>query len=183
MNRISITATAVAIWLGLALLIDRLVLSQHCLACSNALTLDMKIKLPAADMSYPPVSLLVLLLIPMVISALVLLPWKGLRSKTNWQEALARWCQPWFWLAIAIVLSVLGESLFLMTKEYLPKALTTLAEKVTLIASVTVDVKCYKENTPFILTASLSGFLGLIIGSYLFLEKGVAEILKLPKNI
>jgi hypothetical protein len=181
MKQLSIAATLVLVWMLVALSLDRLLLSQYCSACASVLALELKLKLPAAEITYPPVSLLVLLVIPMLLLAVVLIPWRHARSSRAWRDAFAIWCQPWFWLLFAILLAVVGESLFLATKEYLPKALTSLAEKFTITGTVSVAVKGYKETTPFALTASLSGLIGLVLGSYLFLEKGVNEVFKWPK--
>ncbi|MDI6801051.1 MAG: hypothetical protein QMD01_03200, partial [Thermodesulfovibrionales bacterium] len=46
-----------------------------------------------------------------------------------------------------------------------------------LIVLPMVAVPGFKETTPLALTASLSGFIGLALGSYLFLEKGIKEVL------
>ena len=181
MKRLAITTTLALVWMLLALGLDRLVLSQYCPICANVLALELRLKLPAAEITYPPVSLLVLLVLPMVILAIALIPWQKLSSAKEWKDGFAQWCQPWFWLFFAVVLAVLGESLFLATNDYMPKALTALAEKFTITGTVSVAVKGFKETTPLVLTASLSGLIGLVIGSYLFLEKGVGEIFKWPK--
>jgi len=167
------TASIVAVfWLILALVIDRWLVTPYCATCANALALDLRIKLPAAELTYPPVSVLILLVLPMILLALYLLPWRQLREGYAWRESLARWCQPWFWLLIAIVLTVVGESIFIAVKEYLPKALTDVAEKF----AVTITLSVFKDYNPLSLTASLSGLLGLVIGTYLFISKGMKEI-------
>jgi hypothetical protein len=176
MKRISVTATIVLLWLIVALALDRLVLSRYCLECANVLALELKLKLPAAEVTYPPVSLLVLVILPIVGLALVLVPWRQLHSGSAWQQAFSRWCQPWFWLGVTIILCVVGESLFLVIKEHLPKAIAELAEEFAITGTVSVAVKGYKETTPLALTASLAGLLGLAIGAYFFLTRGMSDI-------
>jgi hypothetical protein len=73
---------------------------------------------------------------------------------------------------MAIVLTVVGESIFIVIRDYLPKALTGVAEKF----AVTITLSVLKGYKPLSLTASLSGLLGLVIGTYLFIAKGMKEI-------
>lgn len=177
MKPYSIATIAIGLWLIFALAIDRLLLSAYCPVCANILSLDLKVKLPAAELAYPPVSLLVLIVVPMIMLAFYLVPWRQLRSPSAWREAFSLWCQPWFWLLVAVALAVLGESIFIAAKDYIPNAIANLAEKFSVTASLSVAVPGFKETTPLALTASLSGFIGLALGSYLFLKKGVKEVL------
>lgn len=167
------TATIVTVfWLILTLVIDRWLVRPYCATCMKALALDLRIKLPAAELTYPPVSVLVLLILPMILLALYLLPWRQLREGSAWRESLGRWCQPWFWLLIAIVLTVVGESIFVVVKDYLPEVLTSIAGQF----AVTVTLSAFKVYKPLSLTASLFGLLGLVIGMILFISKGLKEI-------
>jgi hypothetical protein len=75
-------------------------------------------------------------------------------------------------LLIAVVLTVVGESIFILFKDYLPATLTGIAEQF----AVTVTLSVFKSYKPLSLTASLFGFLGLVIGMILFISKGVKEI-------
>ena len=64
------TATvAVLLWLAVALAIDRWLLAPYCATCASALALDLKVRLPAAELTYPPVSVLVLIVLPMLLLA------------------------------------------------------------------------------------------------------------------
>ena len=65
------TATvAVLLWLAVALAIDRWLLAPYCATCANALALELKVRIPAAELTYPPVSVLVLIVLPMLVLAL-----------------------------------------------------------------------------------------------------------------
>jgi hypothetical protein len=173
------TATvAVLLWLAAALAIDRWLLAPYCATCANALALELKVRIPAAELTYPPVSVLVLVVLPMLVLALFLVPWRHLGRGSAWQESFVRWSQPWFWLLVALVLTVVGESLYLAAKDSLPKALTAVADKF----SVTVTLSVLKDYKPLSLTASLFGFLGLALGTCLFLAKGVKDVLTLPST-
>jgi len=120
----------------------------------------------------------VLIVLPMLVLALFLVPWRYLRSASAWRESFVHWCQPWFWLLVAVVLTVAGESLYIAVKDQLPKALTAVADKF----SITVTFSVLKNYKPLSLIASLSGILGLALGACLFLAKGVKDVLKLPGN-
>ncbi len=173
------TATvAVFLWLAAALAIDRWLLAPYCATCVHALALELKVRIPAAELTYPPVSVLVLIGLPMLVLALFLVPWRHLHLGSAWREAFVHWCQPWFWLLVAVALAVAGESLYLAAKDQLPKALTAVADKFSVTATLSI-LKSYK---PLSLTASLAGFLGLVLGIYLFLAKGVKDALKLSNT-
>src|ERR1051326_8757874 len=108
------TATVVVIlWLASALAIDRWLFAPYCTGCAKALALQLKVRIPAAELSYPPVSVLVLIVLPMILLAIFLVPWRHLHMGSAWRESIVHWCQPWFWLFIAIVLTIVGESLYL----------------------------------------------------------------------
>jgi hypothetical protein len=172
MRKIGTATIATVFWLILALVIDKWLVRPYCATCAKALALNLRIKLPAAELNYPPVSVLVLLILPMILVALYLLPWRQLREGSAWRESLVRWCQPWFWLLIAVILTIVGESIFMLFKAYIPGALTGVAEQF----AVTLTLSVFKNYKPVSLTASLFGFLGLVIGIVLFISKGVKEI-------
>src|SRR5207245_10747128 len=131
------TATvAVLLWLAGALAIDRWLLAPSCATCASALALELKVRLPAAELTYPPVSVLVLIVLPMLLLAFFLVPWRYLRSASAWRESFIHWCQPWFWLLVAVLLTVAGEGLYIAVKEQLPEALTAVVDRVTITARV-----------------------------------------------
>jgi hypothetical protein len=175
MKSFAVAAIAVLSWLVLALAIDRLVLARYCAHCA-ALALELRVKLPAAELTYPPVSVLLLVVVPMVVFALYLIPWRRLGVRSAWQDSISRWCQPWFWLLVAILLTIIGESIYIVVRKHLPASLTDLAKEF----SVTVTLSAFKGYKPLTLTASLCGLLGLVLGAYLFLARGVRELLKWP---
>jgi hypothetical protein len=181
MRALGLSAFIVAIWLAVALTIDRLFVSSWCLQCATGLALEIKLALPGATLTVPPISLAVLLLFPMLLLALFLIPWRDFQNADAWRVAFSKWAAPWMWLAVAVLLCILGESIFLVTRDNLPRALTALAEKFTITGTVSVAIKGFKETTPLAVTASLSGLLGLMLGMYLFLEKGINAIFKFGK--
>src|SRR5207245_9676387 len=94
------------------------------------------------------------------------------------RESVRHWCQPCVWLLIAVVLAVAGEGLYLVATAHLPKAVTAVADKV----SMTVTFSVLKDYKPLSLTASLAGILGLALGIVLFVAKGVKDALRLPNG-
>jgi hypothetical protein len=178
MKSISVPVIATLVWLIAALAIDRMLLSAYCPACANVLSLELKFKLPAAEFTIPSVSLLMLVLVPMTALAIYLIPWRQWHSFIAWREAFSIWSQPWFWLIVALVLTVFSESLYILVREYLPKALTELAKKVSVTSTLSVTVPGHNKTTPLVFTASLSGFLGVLVGSYLFFKNGLRGLFK-----
>src|SRR2546422_8439643 len=92
---------AVLLWLAGALAIDGWLLAPYCATCASALALELKVGLPAAELTYPPVSVLVLIVLPMLLLAFFLAPWRYLRSASAWREGFVHWCPPWFCVAVA----------------------------------------------------------------------------------
>ena len=177
MHPLAFVAVASFAWLVIALLIDRLILAPLCLVCANAVTLELTFKIPGVTIPVPPISILILLLLPIVIWTIIALPWRQPALKTAWSSALQRWAQPWFWLLLAIALPVIGHFIYAISSEYLPKAITKVAEAVSLEIKLEVSWPGYKSHAPFALNASLAGFLGLVIGVYFFLRNGLQRVL------
>lgn len=178
MPSLILVAVATVIWLLLALLVDRFLLAVFCLPCANAVTAELSLKLPGLNLPLPPISLLVLLVLPIFIWSVVALPWRQPFTKSAWQSALTRWAQPWFWLLMALVITVLGHFVYAITSEYLPKGITKLAEAVAFQIKIEVSWPGYKPHTPFDLNASLAGLIGFAIGVYLFLRNGLQRVAK-----
>ena len=91
MRSFSAATVAVLVWLAVALAIDRWVLTPSCAICARALALELTVQLPATELTYPPVSVLVLIGLPMLVLALFLVPWRQplLRADDSAQTACA----------------------------------------------------------------------------------------------
>ena len=178
MPSLVLVAVATFVWILLALLIDRLLLAVACLSCANAITAELSLKLPGLNLPLPPISLLVLLALPILVWSVVGLPWRQPFTKSAWQSALTRWAQPWFWLLMALAIPVLGHFVYTITSDYLPKGLTKLAEAVSLQIKIEISWPGYKSHTPFDLNASLAGFIGFAMGVYLFMKNGLQRVAK-----
>jgi len=171
-RQMAVVGIACLVWIGCVLVLDHFVVFRKLSSLGNCLLLEFKLTVPAGQLSVPPVSLIVLLGVPLVVLWFARVPWSNFRDGAAWQSAFFKWCQPVFWLAIAVVLTVVGQSIFLLSKEHLPKGLADLSEKFAL----DVTVKSWDRNLAT-LNGTLSALLGLVIGTYLFLLKGVRRAL------
>jgi len=178
MRRLSIALMVVLCWLAAALAFDRLVMAEQCPACVHLAALQLRLRMPAAEITYPAVSLLVLVILPILLFALAMAPWRDLRSRQAWSHAIESWWEPSFWLLVALVLTVVGESLYLVAREYIPSQVTAAAERFTLTATASVQVPGHPSATPLALTASAVGLCCLAIGAYLFLRNGLNGLMR-----
>ena len=115
------------------------------------------------------VSGIFLFALPLLIYAFVLVPYKKLTDQIAWRDAFQKWSRPFFWLSMIVFWVWLLESAFGILESILPDALRRYAESYQLKVSGTV---LGIRNTEF--NCELGGLLGLILGSYLFLSRGVA---------
>ena len=178
MRRLSIASMVVLAWLALALALDRLLVAPECPACVSAAALEVKLHLPAAEIDYPAVSVLVLLVLPLLAFALALVPWRDLRSRQAWTHAIESWWEPSFWLLVALLLTVVGEGAYVLARAYLPQSVTAAMQQFALVGTVSVHLPGYAPATPLAVSASLAGLVGLAIGAYLFLQNGMNGVMK-----
>lgn len=175
---ISVATVVVILWMIVALAVDRLLLGPAFPELTKALGLGITVKLPAGQLVYPPVSMLLLIVLPMLILAFYLMPWKDMKNPEAWHEAFSLWAQPWFWLMMAVLLTIFGESLYVLLGNFLPHSAKEVFETFTVSAEVSVVMPGFKPHTAVSLNAGLVGFAGFVFGVYLFLERGVGEALK-----
>jgi hypothetical protein len=171
-KRLALVSMMCLIWITIAVGLDHFLIFRHFERLGRCLLLELKLSVPAGEISLPEMSVIVLFGLPLLFLGLVLIPWRSIHDRSAWYMAFVRWCQPIFWFLIAIVLTVVGESLFLLAKEHLPKGLVDLSEKFSL--DLTLKSWEFKFLT---LKGSLSSLVGLALGCYLFLQKGVREAL------
>ena len=178
MRRLSIALMVVLAWLALALALDRLLVAPECPACVNAAALEVKLHLPAAEIAYPAVSVLVLVVLPLLAFALAMVPWRDLRSRQAWTHAIESWWEPSFWLLVALVLTIAGESVFVLSKQFLPAPFVEAVQRFALVGTFSVSVPGHHPVTPLAISASLAGLVGLAIGAYLFLQNGLNGVMR-----
>ena len=174
-RNIGVLAVLALLWLGLAAGLDTFVVRPRCTSCVDLASLKLTLTTPAAVLEFPSISLLVLFGVPLVVSAFALVPWRTPKTASAWQQSFTRWSQPLVWLAVAVGLAILLESIFLLVKDTLWAGITNVAEKFTVTALVSVG------GFKLSLTGGGSSFVGLVVGSYLFLSKGLRGLLSWPK--
>jgi hypothetical protein len=114
----------------------------------------------------------------MLVLGLSVVPWRDLRSRQAWTHAIESWWEPWFWILVAIVITVAAESAFILARDYLPRSVTSVADRFSVAGLVSVHLPGYDRATPLAVTASLMGLAGLAIGAYLFLQNGLNAVMQ-----
>ena len=157
-------------WFMLAWAIDKFWLTAVCDRCTElfAFAFELNSK-DLLHLKTDRVSTIFLFIVPVVAYFFVLVPYKDLRSSRAWLEALYSWCRPIAWLMGVFVWVWALESLYGLLSSYLPDFFTSYAERYLLKISGTVlGVKEVE------LTGRLGALIGLIVGLYFFVVRGVA---------
>ena len=178
MRRLSIALMVVFGWLVLAVALDRLVVAPGCGACVQAAALEVKLRVPAVEVTYPTVSVLVLLVLPLMLLAAAMVPWRDLRSRQAWSHAVESWWEPTFWLLIALALTAAAESVYVLARAYLPQSVTAMVQEFALVGTFSVHVPGYAPVRPLAVSASLAGLVGLAIGAWLFVQNGLNGVMR-----
>jgi len=150
--------------------IDKFWFTVICPQCSSLFALEFE--LTSKDLLKivtDRVSAIFLLAVPLIGWALIVLPYKTLRDPVAWRTAFARWSKPIAWFIAVAGWIWLLESGYKMAAMYLPEFLRAYAESYYLRISGTV--LGIREIT---FTGKLGAFIGLLIGSYLFMANGLA---------
>ncbi len=172
---LGVLLVAFLLWLAVASVVDHYFLSTVCPACTRIAAVSLTLQIPAGTLNLPRNGLALLAGFPLLALALYLVPWRSPGDSTRWAEAFRRWCQPIIWLAVALALAVVGESLYLVSKDHWSQALRNVAEAFAVSAVFTVD-----DFQFLALKGGVTAMLGLSVGGYLFLRKGVAPVFKRP---
>lgn len=175
MGRLAVPFTLCSIWFTVAWAIDKFWFTVICPDCSALFAFEFSLKArELLSIQTDRVSAVFLFVVPFVVYALLLVPYKNFKSQSAWREALQKWSLPFFWLAQVFLWVWLVESAYAMLSASLPEWFKSYAEAYQLKISGTVlGVKDVTIN------GRLGGLLGLLIGVYLFLANGVSR----PKSI
>ena len=168
-----VVLVALFLWLAIALVVDHYVVSAVCPQCTRVAAVTLTLQIPAGSLNLPRVGLALLAGVPLLALVLYLVPWRSLGDSTRWAEAFRLWCQPIIWLAVALALAVLGESLYLVSKDHWSQGMRNVAEAFS--GSATFTVNDFQFLT---LKGGVTALLGLIVGLYLFVRKGVGGVFK-----
>jgi hypothetical protein len=99
-------------------------------------------------------------------------PYRDLRSSRAWLEAFYKLSRPFVWLLAVFVWVWALESAYSLVSAYLPDFFTSYADKYLVkISGTALGVKEIE------LTGRLGALIGLIVGFYFFVVRGVAESL------
>jgi hypothetical protein len=167
-KRVAFLSVACLLWVALVIILDHFWVFTHLSALGECLEVEFSVKVPSGNITLPPLSLIVFLGFPMLALWLFLVPWRSLRSGPSWRSALVKWSQPIFWLGVAAVLTVLGQSVYLLLRSHLSQGLVDFSEAWAL------DITIKSWDHPYAtLDVTLCAIVGLAIGGYLFVAKGL----------
>ena len=160
-------------WFMLAWAIDKFWLTVQCDRCVALFAFDFE--LTSKDILHlktDRVSTIFLFIVPLVAYFFAVVPYRDLRSSRAWLETLYKWSRPVVWLLAVFVWVWALESAFSLVSAYLPDFFTSYADKY--LVKISGTALGAKEIE---LTGRLGAFIGLIVGLYFFVVRGVAESL------
>src|SRR5438094_945031 len=122
-----VVLVALCLWLAIALVVDHYVVSTACPSCTRIAAVTVTLQIPAGSLNLPRVGLALLAGLPLLALALYLVPWRSPGDSAQWGEAFRLWCQPIIWLVVALACAVLGESLYLVSKDHWSQGMRNVA--------------------------------------------------------
>jgi len=166
------------LWMVIAILIDHFIIQPWLPLLSSGASLKLQFKWPLGCFNVPEVGFFMLVGIPLLLAALRFVPWRPPRNKQSWINGFENWSRILIWLIGIIVLTAVGQMLYLALKPILPEGLQNVAESFQLVANVRFGEFQFAE-----LSGSLIGICGLVLGIYVFMKKGIKQTLNPPSNL
>lgn len=170
MSRLAVPFTLCTLWLMIAWAIDKFWFAVLCSQCSAPFAFEFNLQ--ARDLlaiHTDRISAVFLFIVPFLVYGLLLIPYRSLRPRADWIEAIRRWSRPFFWLALVFFWVWLSESLYALLAPALPAWLTSQAEAYRM--SISGTLPGLREVT---VSGKPGGLFGLLLGLYLFLDRGLA---------
>ena len=170
MQRLAVPFTFCAVWLMAAWAIEHYWLATACPACTNLFSFGLTLN--AQDvlrLATGRVSAVVLVGAPLLVYLLVVIPYRNLGSASAWSEAIQLWSRPFFWLAMVFFFVWAGEIAVSALAGLLPSGFAAYAEGYGVSLSGTMPG--VREIT---VSGRLGACVGLLLGLYLFLSRGLA---------
>ena len=164
-------AGLLVIWLVAATLLDRFVVASACAWCSSAVSIDGSLLMPAANVPFPRVGLLTLVVVPMLLLAIILIPWTSLRDGDEWRKAITAWTAPVFWVGMLVIFVQLGKSLYLLTTDWIPQGVQEFSKAWAL----KIELR-FGNLSPVTIDGELAAVVGFIAGGVLFVKFGLSPI-------
>jgi hypothetical protein len=160
-------------WFMLAWAIDKFWLTVLCDQCVALFAFDFELNSKdILHLKTARVSTIFLFIVPLVLYFFAVVPYRDLRSSRAWLEAFYKWSRPFVWLLAVFVWVWALESAYSLVSAYLPDFFTSYADKYLVkISGTALGVKEIE------LTGRLGALIGLIVGLYFFVVRGVAESL------
>ncbi|HTU00158.1 MAG TPA: hypothetical protein VMG58_00025 [Candidatus Sulfotelmatobacter sp.] len=172
--RITLTAVFVAslLWLCLAFVLDRYAVAPALPWMSHVATIKLQFKWPLGSVNLPRIGLVTLLGVPLLVLAAMCVPRRHIGEGAAWLSGFQTWARTIVWFVALIVLILAGQMLYIVLQKMIPEGVSKLAESFEVHGAISIFDFDFAE-----LTGSLSALLGLIVGLYLFLKKGVRDTL------
>lgn len=158
-------------WFMLAWAIDKVWLTVVCDQCVALFAFDFELNSKdILHLKTDRVSTIFLFIVPLVLYFFAVVPYRDLSSPRAWLEALYKWSRPVVWLLAVLVWVWVLESAYSLASAHLPDFFTSYADQYLVkISGTALGVKEIE------LTGRLGAFVGLIVGLYFFVVRGVAE--------
>lgn len=171
MQRLAVPFTLCAVWFMVAWAIERFWLGALCVACAHVFAFELSLN--AQDLlkfNTGRVSAVVLVAVPLLAYLLVLIPYRNLASGGYWSDAIQLWSRPFFWLAMVFFFAWVGEIAVSAVAGLLPDGFRAYADGYRVSLSGTaLGVREIAVSGRF------GAFVGLLLGLYLFLARGLAR--------
>jgi hypothetical protein len=172
MQRLAVPFTFCVVWFMVAWAIEHFWLAAACRACTGLFAFDLSLN--AQDLlriATGRVSAVVLVGVPLLAYLVVLIPYRNLGSAGHWADALQHWCRPFFWLAMVFFFVWVGEIAVTTLAGLLPNGFRAYAEGYRLsLAGTALGLR------EIAVSGRLGACLGLLLGLYLFLSRGLARL-------
>lgn len=171
MQRLAVPFTLCVVWFLAAWLMERFWLGTVCTVCANVFAFDLTLN--AQDLlkiATGRVSAVVLVGVPLLVYLLVLIPYRQPTSGGAWSDAMQLWSRPFFWLAMVFFFVWGGELAARALGGLLPDGFRAYSEGFRLSLSGTaLGVREISAS------GQLGAFVGLLLGLYLFLTRGLGR--------
>ena len=160
------------LWIVVAVLIDQFIIQLLLPVLSSAASVRLQFKWPLGYFNLPQVGLFMLLGVPLLVAALRFLPWHTPRNKQSWINGFEKWSKIIIWFFVIIFLTAVGQIFYLALKSITPEGLRNVAESFQLVANIRFGAFEFAE-----LNSSLTAVVGLFLGLYFFMKKGIKQTL------
>jgi hypothetical protein len=158
------------LWILVAILIDKFIIQPLLPVLSSAISIELHFYWSSISFNLPQVGFFMLVCIPLIVAALILMPWFQPRNKQMWIEGFEKWSSIIIWSFIIFILTAVGELLYRAFKPIISEGLRNVVESVHLLAYIRFGLFEFAK-----IDVGLTAVLGLIVGCYFFMKKGIKQ--------